>query len=148
MKFHKPKRRANNKEINMRNKIGLDDTLLSTIVKLAEGNPGAATVCSLIAKDGDAIDPDAAFGGGLMSLLQFDTLGLYGPRIWMLYKDVCGQDLVNTLGILRGHQLGFITEGTLNHAIDNYGDGLDVESVLEQVKERLPNFGQNGEEDV
>ena len=125
----------------MGSKIGLNDTIKDTIFKLSEGNPGALRVCMEIASRGALIDPDA-FGGGTLMLLSFDTLDIYGSRIWMLYKDVCETDLINTLGVLRGWQLGFVTQDVLNHAIDNYGDGLDVASVVEKVRERLPNFGQ------
>ena len=127
----------------MRSKIGLNDTVQDTLIKLSEGNPGALSVCMQIMAKGSQIDPDA-FGGGLLMLLSLDDLGIYGSRIWMLYKDVCGTDLTDTLGVLRGHQLGFITSGTLNHAIDNRGDGLDIEDVVSKVRERLPDFGKMG----
>lgn len=29
---------------------------------------------------------------------------------------------------------------TLNHAIDNHGDGIDIELLCNKVKERLPEF--------
>jgi len=131
----------------MNTRIELTDTGIDVILKLSEGNPGAVTVCMEVLKKGTEIDPDA-FGGGLMQLLGFDTLGLYGSRIWMLYKDVCECDLVSTLGVMRAWQLGFITQSQLNWAIDNRGDGLDVEQVVNQVKERLPSFGHIAEPDV
>ena len=130
----------------MRSKIGLNDTGMDMFVKLSEGNPGALSVCVQILKKNAQIDPDA-LGGGMFTLLGLDDLGIYGSRIWMLYKDVCGTDLINTLGVLRGYQLGYITESELNHAIDNRGDGLDVDDVVGRVRERLPNFGQVEEEE-
>ena len=125
----------------MRNKIGFSDTGMDMFVKLAEGNPGALRVCMEIVSKGPQIDPDSAHP--MLTLMHFDDLGIYGPRIWMLYKDVCGEDLINTLGVLRGHQFGFITEDTLNHAIDTRGDGLDVEAIVTKVKEALPKFGNS-----
>ena len=123
----------------MKNKIGLEDNGMDILLKLSEGNPGALTVCMQVLERGPKIDPDSMHP--LLTLLTFDDLGIYGSRIWMLYKDVCHEDLANMLGVLRGHQLGYITEWQLNHAIDHRGNGLDVESVLSQVKEFLPNFG-------
>jgi hypothetical protein len=70
-----------------------------------------------------------------------DTHGVYGHRIWMLYKDVCGENIENMLAVLRACQLGIITDQTMNHAIDNYGDGLDVPAILGKVKEQLTEFG-------
>ena len=124
----------------MNERIKLRDTVLDAIIKMSEGNPGATRVCAEIVRDGGAIDP-LAFGGGLLKLLSLDSLGIYGSRIWMLYKDVCGCDLTATLGMLRAHQLGFIKEEQLNHAIDNWVDGLDVNELVSQVKERLGTFG-------
>ena len=128
----------------MKNKLGLEDSGMDVLYKLSEGNPGALTVCMEVLKKGAEIDPDA-FGGGLLQLLVFDTLGIYGSRIWMLYKDVCESNLVSMLGVMRAWQLGFITQSQLNWAIDNRGDGLDVKQAVSQVKERLPSFGHMSE---
>ena len=123
----------------MTNKIGLTDTAEDMMVKMSEGNPGALSVCMQLLTETANIDPDAALGG-LSSILMLDTLGIYGPEIWMLYKDVCGEDIADTITVLRGYQLGFITHHQLNHAIQNGGDGLDVNDVLKQVKDKLPLF--------
>lgn len=123
-------------------RITLTDDAISTMMKMTDGNPGALAVCMQITKQGEAIDPDA-FMGGLGTILWMDTLKIYGPKIWMLYKDVCGEDLVKMLGILRAVQLGFLGEGKLHAAINDYGKGVDVDDLLTQVKERLPAFGHN-----
>lgn len=125
-------------------RIGLNDNLKDAILKLAEGNPGAAVVCTKLAFRNTSIDPDSAMGV-FSSILGLDTLGIYGPRIWMLYKDFCGQDLVTTIGVLRAWQLGFLSESKLNHAIDHYGDGVDIDELMKSVRERLPNFAKGGE---
>lgn len=92
-------------------------------------------------KESAKIDPDCAFAE-LGPLLTLDSYGIYGPRVWMLYKDVCGHDLVKTLGMLRAAQLGIISEPLLSHAINSNGYGLDVDETLSKVRERLPNFGR------
>lgn len=120
-------------------RIGLQDTTMDAVVKLAEGNPGAATVCMQILDKGGDIDPDWMFGG-LSILLSLDTYNIYGPRIWMLYKDVCKQDLVKTIASLRACQMGLFPIEKLQHAIDNYGEGVDVDELHRMVKERLPRF--------
>ena len=125
--------------MNKDTKINLDDTAQDMVIKLSEGNPGALTVCLDILQKGKSIDPDG-FDGGIGSLLLFDSMSLYGSRIWMLYKDVCGEDLVKTVAMLRAWQLGFVSEDNLNHAIDNYGNGIDKDDLFKQVKDRLPNF--------
>jgi len=112
---------------------------MDAIVKLSDGNPGAVVVLAECLKRGEEIDPDSAFGG-LGPIFDFDTLGIYGPRIWMLFKDVCGQDLRIMLAVLRAHQLGFLRESELNQAIDNYGEGIDIPALVAKVEHRLPKF--------
>ena len=122
-------------------RISLTDTTHNVLISMAEGNPGALSVCLQLFQDAPRIDPDNKLAG-LGYLLNLDTLGIYGPRIWMLYKDVCGQDLTKTCAILRAWQLGNIRQSEILHAIDNYGDGIDVDLVLEVVQVTLPAFGQ------
>jgi hypothetical protein len=109
-------------------------------MKMAEGNPGAITVCLKMMREGRAIDPDS-FAGGFTGVLAMDTYGIYGSRIWMLYKDVCGENLEATLAVLRACQLGLLRESVMHHAIDNYGEGVDVPSLLAEVKGQLGLFG-------
>jgi len=130
----------------MNERIKLTDSTQSAIVKLCEGNPGALSVCLEVLTRGAQIDPQAMMGG-LAGLLALDTLGIYGSKIWMLYKDVCGQDLVKTLAVLRSWQLGHTSKQRVDHAISNYGDGLDLDAILLAVQETLPEFGQELEEE-
>jgi hypothetical protein len=120
-------------------------TTLEVIQAMSGGNPGAVAVCCELIKDGGKIDPDDLFAG-FGSILILDTLGIYESRIWMLYKDVCGEDLTKLIAVLRAWQLGQLVETTedkINQAVDNHGEGLDVEAVLEAVKVRLPRFGED-----
>lgn len=120
-------------------RIELHDTIQDMVIKMSEGNPGALRVCMDVIQKGKLIDSDSALGG-LGVLLQLDSYGIYGHRIWMLYKDVCEENLVMMVSILRAAQFGFVNKDCLNHAIDNYGDGVDVDVLYGQVKERLPKF--------
>lgn len=122
-------------------RLTMNMTSGDALIALAEGNPGAVTVLLQLLQKAGQIDPDAAFGG-LAAVMALDTEGFYGPRIWMLYKDVCHQDLTKTVGMLRAVQLGIISSETLGHAVDNYGKGLDVDATLAKVREQLPRFGK------
>ncbi len=122
-------------------KIHLDMNVRDILLALSEGNPGAITVCVDILKEAPKIDPQALLGG-VGHLVSLDERGIYGPRIWMLYKDVCGQDLTKTIAMLRAAQLGFLAKDKLDHAIDNYGEGVDVDDLLKQVRDRLEQFGR------
>lgn len=123
----------------MKERIKLEDTPKDIVMKMCEGNPGALTVLMSMLRDGGSIDPDD-FMQGIGAVLALDSNNIYGSRIWMLHKDVCKGNLPKTIGMLRGWQLGLVSEAALSHAIDNYGDGVDVDGVVQKVKERLPNF--------
>lgn len=124
-------------------RINLTDSTMDALTKMAGGKPGAITVLMKFMKEGQAIDPRGALGGlGLVLLL--DTFDIYEERIWMLYKDVCKQDLVNTIACLRGCQLGMISEGELNRAIDGI-EKIVPDELLKKVQERLPDFGHRVE---
>ena len=120
-------------------RLELTDTPQSAVLKMAGGNPGAIRVCMDMFYKAGQIDPDA-FAGAFACLLSMDMHGIYEERIWMLYSDVCKKDLVNTIGVVRAVQLGFVSAAALNHGIDNYGAGLDVADLVRQVRERLPRF--------
>ena len=119
----------------------LTDTVPDVVLKMTGGNPGALRVCMEVMQEGEKIDPDSALGG-LGTLLTLDTCKIYEHRIWMLYKDVCSEDLVKMFAVMRSWQLGFLSQDKLDHAIDNYGDGIDVDELEQQVRARLPAFGK------
>ena len=122
----------------MSSRINLMDSGKDVLIKMAGGNPGALTVLMGMLKDGGQIDPDG-FMGGMGAILSLDTHKIYEERIWMFYKDVCGGNLTDMLGVLRAVQLGFLAEATLNKAINGHY-GIDVEALMVQVRERLPRF--------
>lgn len=121
-------------------RITAEMTLMDSIVEMCEGNPGALRVLMGIMKNTETIDPDNALGG-LGTVLMLDTFGIYGSRIWMLYKDVCGESIANTIGVLRAVQLGLVSQATMDQAINNQGAGLDVYATVQKVKAELPRFG-------
>jgi len=120
-------------------RIKLHDTTQEIVMKMCEGNPGGLRVLVDMIKNGSAIDPNDIMQG-LGGVLALDSNNIYGSRIWYLYKDVCKGNLSHMIAVLRGWQLGYVTENLLAHAIDNYGDGLNVDSIVAQVQKRLPDF--------
>jgi hypothetical protein len=111
------------------------------IILLADGNPGALTVMMQILMKADVIDPDNELGS-IVYLLDLDRLNIWGSRIWMLYKDVCGENITKTLAVLRANQLGLIADDPIHYAIDNHGLGLDSDQMLMIVKNKLPQFAR------
>lgn len=123
----------------MSTKINLTDSLGETLAKMSEGNPGACVVCLQMQEHGAKIDPDSVFGG-LGPIFNLDSLNIYGPRIWMLYKDVCRGNLSRTIALLRAWQLGILPADKLQYAVDHYGEGIDIEAICAQVVQKLPRF--------
>lgn len=121
-----------------KNRIELSDTTQSAIIKMCDGNPGALTVLIQLVKDTPKVDPDDTFGG-LSILLHLDSMGVYGPRIWMLYKDACNQDTKKVITVLRANQLGFIGDNMIQFAIDGDAE-LDHADLLAKVQKALPAF--------
>ena len=111
---------------------------LDVIKVMSEGNPGAVSVLTQFLTEGEKIDPDD-FMGGFGPIFGLDTLDCYGPEIWMLYKDVCKENINTTLGMLRAVQLGFLKDTDLKLAI-NGKKALDIDYYLGKVKEQLPAF--------
>ena len=133
-----------------RGRLKSQDTVPDVFAKLSEGYPGALTVCMGIFTQGATIDPDN-FMAGLGPLLALDTLGIYGASIWTLYKYICGEDITKTLAVLRAWQLGFVSDAEIRLAIEACHAGgcptdLNPETLLAQVQERLPMFGQGARE--
>lgn len=117
-------------------RIKLGDTTVNALSKMAGGNPGAITVVLELLKNTD--DVDNAFGG-FGSILNLDSFNIYEEKIWMLYKDICKENITHMVAILRSVQLGFISKEMLHKAINSQLD-IDVESLINKVKLKLPNF--------
>ena len=93
-------------------KINLEDTAVSAIAKMADGNPGAMGALMEIFKEAGEIDPQA-FGGGISPILSLDTLEIYGTDIYVLFNDQCGRDVRRMIMILRAWQLGLFDHDRL-----------------------------------
>ena len=122
-------------------RVKLGDNTFDVLHKVSEGNPGALTVCMQLMKVGEKIDPDG-FMGGMGTILSLDAQAIYGSRIWMLFKDVCGEHLGKMCGMLRAVQLGFFSGELLDVMIDNPAEGYEevMNGLIAQVQERLPAF--------
>ncbi len=119
-------------------RLQLADTFQDMAMKMSEGNPGALNVLIMLMNEPD-IDPISGLGP-YGPILHMDSFNIYSHRIWMLFKDVCRQDIVAFCAMIRAVQLGILTEERLHHAIDNRGNGVNVAEVYAEVKARLGKF--------
>lgn len=130
-------------------RISETDSARTAVTKLCEGNPGALRVLCDLFKASPVVDPGAMAGSGLAPLLLLDEWGVYGPHIWLLYKDICGEDITRMLTVMRAAQLGIILPDEILMSIklaDGPGGGyrgfINQDSLLEKVQERIPDFAK------
>ena len=67
-----------------REKIDINDTMIETYMKMAEGNPGAMTAMGALTRE----DPMA-----FMLILGLDDMNIRGSQIWQVYKYYCNEDV-------------------------------------------------------
>lgn len=89
-------------------RLELTDNTISAVIKMAEGNPGAAMAITEIIANAEKIDPQA-FGGGIGALLSLDGYGIYGTDIYILYSDKCKKNVRRMLMLMRATQLGLFS---------------------------------------
>lgn len=125
-------------------RLTLDMTVMEAVLAIAGGNPGAINVCMGGMRVYEACDPDSALKG-LSLLMSLDNHRIYESKVWVLYKDVCGQSFLTMFAVLRAAQLGLIQYDSVKTAVDNADmykpHGLDLEKIIADVKAKLPRFG-------
>ena len=129
------------KPLNHQLLIKLEDSFYNIVDKLSQGNPGARSVLMSLLKKGEEIDPENLLSG-LGEMLNLDCRGIYGPDIWVLFKDCCRSDITDVITVLKALRLGVYSERQLWNDIDN-GTEIDVEFLSVEVKKALVNFNKN-----
>lgn len=122
-------------------RLDLNKTIQNVIVDMSEGNPGGLTVLMQIYQNTKSIDPDCLLDW-MGPFANLDNMECYGHKIWMLYKDICNQNLSKMIAVLRATQLGLTSPSAVIDAIDGRLS-LDVDDLTKQVQELLPNFKVN-----
>lgn len=118
-------------------RLKLDMNFNDALFALSEGNPGAINVMMDAFRNADTIDPQGMGCWGF--LLNLDEYGIYGSRIWVLFKDVCGENLPLTIAMVRGVQMGVISKDDLYGMLAGEGS-LNPTEVAARLKEKLPSF--------
>ena len=101
-------------------KIKLFDNPMSIIEKMSEGNPGAMAFCFEALKD----------PADLHILLMCDTLGLYGPKLYMLWNDCCDRDIAKVRKVIKEWQSGRLSKEEINKNLDG-GHGRPFDFLKE-----------------
>lgn len=126
------------------NRISIEDSPQQIIIKMCEGNPGGLNVLISLLRESSNIDPDDALAP-YGTVLALDAMGIYGSKIWILFKDVCGGNIVRLVGLFRANQLGYVSEQDIFAAISAVEKRepvqLDLTTALAKVCGFLPKFG-------
>jgi len=125
-------------------KIKLSDTFIDVASKMSNGNPGALNVLmDLMQPITNEIDPDNIMGW-MGNILSLDTIGIYGGDIYVLMNDICENNVVKFVTILRSHQLGFLDGNVIRDACSRQDYSgkkmIDIIDLHKKVKKQLPSF--------
>lgn len=88
-------------------RLNLTDSFMDAVVKMSDGNPGAATAIAETTKVAESIDLQNAFGW-MGFLFALDTHEIYGSSIYVLWNDKCQRDCRRMLVLLRAVHLGLM----------------------------------------
>lgn len=123
------------------------DTLEQAVIRLTEGDPGAATALAEVVAHARAVDEtcDHPF----RYLLQLDRYKVRGPHLHVFFKDVCHSDIVEMLGVLRWAEMGRIRPSDVRASITRasggltppWYHGLDPVHILSLLRAYQPTFG-------
>lgn len=122
-------------------RIDINKPLTESLVAMSDRNPGAASVLKMLINQEAEIDPDSMFVpiGAIMNLDQY---GIYGSRIWVLFKNGCRQNLKLMIAALRAVQLGIMDVSALAMACDEVNNVPIPDSIHAAVRKELPKFAE------
>ena len=83
-------------------RITKDMTTETMLITMCDGNPGALT-CMM-----EMIQHDTF--SGIMDIMLFDSMGIYGSKIYMVWNDCCGRDMEKFKETLKAFREGKFTE--------------------------------------
>ena len=70
--------------MNNNTRITANMSMEDMLFTMSEGNPGALT-CMMQMLESDPM--------GILDILMFDSMGIYGSKIYMVWNDCCGRDM-------------------------------------------------------
>lgn len=95
--------------MNTKTRLTSEMGIKEAIIEMSEGNPGALT-CMM-----EMIDSNPM---AMLDILYFDSLGIYGSKIYMLWNDCCDRDMNKLNETLRYFREGDISEEEIHANLD------------------------------
>lgn len=87
---------------NTNTRLTANMSVQDMLITMCDGNPGALT-CMM-----EMIQDDSMTG--MMDIMLFDKLGIYGSKIYMVWNDCCGRDMEKFTETIRAFREGKFTE--------------------------------------
>lgn len=124
-------------------RITIEDSMLSAITKMAEGNLGAMNACVDLFMLCEKIDPQNILGG-FDYILNLDSIGIYGTDIYVFLNDICENNIAKMIAVLKAVQFGLF-DGTVLadacHRQDYSGrEMVPVDELYSKIKEKFEMF--------
>lgn len=119
-------------------RLSLDMHINDALFKMSGGNPGALHVLMESIRTSPKIDPANAMGEWGF-IINLDALEIYESQIWVLYKDLCGEDLTKTIALVRSVQMGILAKEKLLNAMSKT-ETIDIDHIVGLLQESLPEF--------
>ena len=90
-------------------KIKEDMSVKDVIITMSEGNPGALTCMMQMLQ----LDPMA-----LQDILYFDSMEIYGPKIYMLWNDCCKRDMIKFKDTIKYLRSGSVSKDEIHENLN------------------------------
>lgn len=87
---------------NTNTRITANMSVQDMLITMCDGNPGALTCMMKMIQDDHMT--------GMLDILLFDSMGIYGSKIYMIWNDCCGRDMEKFKETLRAFREGKFTE--------------------------------------
>ena len=110
--------------MNTETRINGNDSVQMALLKMSEGNPG----CLVFLTQFIQLVPTA-----FLLILQFDGMGLYGSKLYMLWNDCCNKDVNKVAEVMRRRNRGEITDAEImEHVSGVYGTAFEFKDREEE----------------
>ena len=84
------------------NRITSNMSMKDVLITMCDGNPGALT-CMMQLIQNDPLT-------GLLDIMLFDSMGIYGSKIYMVWNDCCARNMEKFKETIKAFREGKFTE--------------------------------------
>ncbi len=106
------------------------------VSELSCGNPGALSLLYKLKKEYVEMGCADDCFQSILEVLERNDIVDY--KIWLLFKDVSGENKSKFFTIINAIAMGFVSSEQVAFAINNHGQGIDFTSVEQAVSPILP----------